>query len=135
MVDIVRAEGRADAVAKEYVQRLEDLLRPAVAMLPAGFRLEIKHFFSGAAAYADGRIYLSLTTVGLAIKLPDDARETLLADGATPLRYFPKAPIKKQYVVLPPHIVADELAVWVRKSIDYVLTLPPPKPSKRRKRA
>lgn len=122
-------------MAKEYVQRLEDLLRPAVAMLPAGLRVEIKHFFSGAAAYADGRICISLTTVGLAMKLPEDARETLTADGATPLRYFPKAPIKKQYVVLPPHIVADELAVWVRKSIDYVLTLPPPKPSKRRKRA
>ncbi len=103
--------------------------------LPADLRLEIKHFFSGAAAYADGRICISLTTVGLAMKLPEDVREMLIADGATPLRYFPKAPIKKQYVVLPPHIVEDELAVWVRKSIDYVLTLPPPKPAKRRRRA
>ena len=122
-------------MAREYLEKLEDLLRPLTADLPAGVRHEIKYFFSGAAAYADGRIYLSLTTVGLAIKLPDDARKTLIADGTTPLRYFPNAPIKKQYVVLPPHIVADELAVWVRKSIDYVLTLPAPKRAKRRERA
>ncbi len=45
-------------MAKEYVQRLEDLLRPTVATLPADLRLEIKHFFSGAAAYADGHIFI-----------------------------------------------------------------------------
>ena len=122
-------------MAKEYLERLKAMLDPTVRKLGPGMKVEIKHFFSGAAAYADGRICISLTTVGLAMKLPDDAGETLIADGATPLRYFPDAPIKKQYVVLPPHIVEDELAVLARKSINYVLTLPPPKPSKRRRRA
>ena len=118
-----------------YRDSLQVVLAPTIAALPAGVTVDIRHFFSGAAAYANDRICISLTGVGLAMKLPEDGRARLLADGAEPLRYFPKAPIKKQYVVLPPHIVADELAVWVRKSIDYVLTLPPPKPSKRRKRA
>ena len=42
-----------------------------------------KHFFSGAAAYANGHIFMTLTSVGLALKLPEDDRTTLLAEGAT----------------------------------------------------
>ena len=47
-----------------------------------------------------GSIVASLTPVGLAFKVPDDVRQTLLQSGrATQLRYFPNAPIKKDYVL------------------------------------
>lgn len=92
--------------------------------------LEIKHFFSGAAVYADGRICISLTPAGFALKLPDDLRARLMKEkGTKNLQYFPGAPIKKDYVVLPQRLLddRDRLCFWVEKSIEYVLTLPQPK--------
>ncbi len=51
--------------------------------------LEIKHFFSAAAAHAQGRICITLTPVGLALKLPGAARGRHAKTGAKPLRHFP----------------------------------------------
>jgi len=115
-------------MAKEYLEKLEALLAPAARKLPPEIELEVKHFFSGAAAYANGRICITLTTVGLALKLPEDSRARLEKKGARPLRYFPNGPIKKDYVVVPRSYREDtrKLATWARKSIDYVLTLPKP---------
>ncbi len=39
-------------MAKEYLERLETVLRPVARTLPPEVELAIKHFFSGAAAYA-----------------------------------------------------------------------------------
>ncbi len=123
-------------MAKQYLKKLEALLVPAARKLPPEVKLEIKHFFSGAAAYANGRICITLTTAGLAMKLPEDARAKLKKAGARPLRYFPDGPIKKDYVLLPKSYREDKrkLATWARKSIDHVLTLPKPvkKPRKPR---
>ena len=92
--------------------------------------LEIKHFFSGAAVYANGRICISLTPAGLAVRLPESLRNDLLKEKDTSrLRYFPKAPITKDYVVLSKTILknSDVLGFWLERSIEYVLTLPKPK--------
>jgi TfoX/Sxy family transcriptional regulator of competence genes len=91
--------------------------------------LEYKHFFSGAAVYAQGRICMSFTPVGFAIKLPEESRNTLITEqGAKPLRYFAKGPIKKDYVVLPKAVLNDIRALrnWVKLSVEYVVSLPPP---------
>lgn len=62
---------------------------------------------------------MSLTSVGLGLKLPEEARATMKNQGAMPLRYFPRAPIKKGYVVVPPLIADDPVALapWVSVSI------------------
>ena len=116
-------------MAGDFVEKLQSLLRPVTEELAAGTTLEIRHFFGGAAAYANGRICISLTPAGLALKLPPHCRAELIEIGAKPLRYFANAPIKKQYVIVPPEIHKDEeqLTAWARKSIAHVLTLPPPK--------
>ena len=120
-------------MAGDYVDRLRARLAPTIAALPTGVTVEIKHFFSGAAAYANRRICISLTGVGLAMKLPDDGRARLMAEGGRALRYFPKAPIKKQYVILPDGMEDDpeRLGFWARQSIDHVLTLPAPERKKK----
>ena len=84
--------------------------------------IECKHFFGGAAAYVNDRILMSLTNVGLALKLPERDRNSLMNEGAKPLKHFPKAPAKKVYVVLPSGQVERErpLAVWITRSITYV---------------
>ena len=113
-------------MAEPYLPDLHALLGPVSDALPADIDLVLKHFFGGAAAYAEGRICITLTPVGLALKLPEDARAELMAQGGTALRYFPKAPVKKDYVVLPAALRENEkeFRPWARRSIDYVLTLP-----------
>jgi len=70
-----------------------------------------------------------LTTVGFALKLPEESRNALVKErGAKPLRYFPKAPVKKDYVILPKVMLRDmkTLRRWMMVSIKYVLSLPAP---------
>ena len=110
-------------MVQAYVEQLTDLMKEASSRKHRDVRLEIKHFFSGAAVYANGAICITLTPAGFAVKLPAEQRTRLLEKhGGTTLRYFPKAPIKKEYVVLPDGIVTDATALrdWVAASIDYV---------------
>lgn len=54
-------------------------------------RMEVKHFFSGAALYVNATICASWSPVGLAFKLPDREVASLISNGgAKPLQYFPK---------------------------------------------
>ncbi len=113
-------------MAKAYLERLSALIQQ---MSGEGFNaadIECKHFFSGAAGYVNGKIFMSLTPAGLALKLPPQSRNMLLQKkGARELLYFPKGPIKKDYVVLPDRIRNDrrELQHWVIASVIHVSTL------------
>ncbi|NQV21949.1 MAG: TfoX/Sxy family protein [Rhodospirillales bacterium] len=109
-------------MAAPYRHDLEALLGSLKPDLPKDTDITCKHFFSGAAAYANGKIFMSLSPVGLALKLPEATRAAVMAKGGTPLRYFPKAPIKKDYVVLPKKLAADKkaLAALIRDSVSSV---------------
>jgi hypothetical protein len=63
---------------------------------------------------------MTLSSVGLALKLRLESQGSLVAEGATPLRYFPKGPVKKEYVVTE-RIAADPelFFLWVAKSIRF----------------
>ncbi len=113
-------------MAKEYLERLTALIQQLSGEEFNAADIECKHFFSGAAGYVNGKIFISLTPAGLALKLPSQSRNMLLQKkGARELRYFPKGPIKKDYVVLPDRIQNDrrELQHWVIASVTYVRTL------------
>lgn len=117
-------------MAKEYFEKLSAFMEGAASARNKNVNLEIKHFFSGAALYAEKRICISLTPVGLAIKVPEKAKDKLLKDKkAVPLRYFPKGPIKKGYVLFPGGVEKGGRALhtYVSESIEYVLTAPEPK--------
>ncbi len=108
-------------MAEPWLRELRSLLERTSPSLAPGVAIECRHFFSGAAAYAGGGIFMSLTPAGLALKLPAEARQQLMEVGAKPLRYFPKGPIKKEYVVLPKKLARDDdtLAPWIEESIRY----------------
>ena len=113
-------------MAKQYLEQLSLLMERAAPSSVRG-SLECRHFFSGAAVYSKGRICMSLTPVGFAIKLPEESRIILIKQkGAKSLRYFPKGPIKKDYVVLPKAVLSDIKALrnWVKASVTYVASLP-----------
>lgn len=121
-------------MAKEYLEKLTAIIKQASVGRFKDVEIECRHFFSGAAVYVDGKICITLTPVGLALKLPSDQANTLLKEkSAKPFRYFPKGPIKKDYVVLSETIVDDasELQELIKSAIDYTLTLP--KPVKKKK--
>ncbi len=82
-------------MAKAQLEALQALVDRILADQNAAGAITCKHFFNGAAAYIDGRIFMTLTPAGLALKLPENERDRLAALGVEPLRYFPNAPIKK----------------------------------------
>src|SRR5215467_2781801 len=65
-------------MAEPYRERLATMLRVIRLSKARGVRLECRHFFSGAALYANGTICASLTPVGFALKLPEESRAALL---------------------------------------------------------
>ena len=109
-------------MAAQYLEKLEALVTRVLPHQNQGVATECKHFFSGAAAYAGGRIFMTWTPAGLALKLPDTRREEFLERGATPLRYFPNGPVKKQYIVVPDALHHDTacLAQLISESLAFV---------------
>ena len=105
------------------LQRLEELMAPLQDALPPGVYMDCLHFFSGAAAYANSSIFATLTPVGLAFRLPEEARQKLVEIGGKVLRHFPVGPMKKEYVVVPDDFIDDptRLHVWAMQAIDYAL--------------
>ena len=111
-------------MTKQFIAELETLIGGMGNAWPRDVTMDCKQFFNGAAAYTNRRIFISLTPAGLAVKLAEPDKEALMLMGGTPLRYFPKSPIKKAYVVVPENLAAntDLLKPWLARSISYVLT-------------
>lgn len=85
--------------------------------------------FGGACAYVNGRVFASLSNVGLALKIDGETARTWISEGGAWLQYEPDAPISKSYILVPSDVVRDEgaLSAWVEKSVAHVLALPAPK--------
>jgi TfoX/Sxy family transcriptional regulator of competence genes len=111
-------------MAEPYLTDLRNLLDRLAPIAGGEHDLTCRHFFAGAAAYAEGRVFMSLTPAGLAVKLPTARCDELLAAGGRPLRYFPAAPVKKDYVLLPDEAAGDEraLAPLIAESVRFCLS-------------
>ena len=109
-------------MAEPYLKDLKSIVQAADVSRGGAVEILCKHFFSGAAAYVDGRIFMTLTPVGLALKLPENDRNSLFDQGAKRLKYFPNAPEKKDYVLLPSHSIGDDgvLNRLISCSIEFV---------------
>ena len=96
-------------MAEPYLERLSQILDHLKGWSADGVRLESKHFFSGAALYANGKIFAMLSPAGFAVKLPTELQQSLIDEGkGKKFRFFEQGPIKKGYIALPDSIVADE---------------------------
>ena len=106
-------------MAEPYLSRLQDLIAACAPDLRGDAEIACRHFFSGAAAYCNGVMFMSQSPAGLALKLPERERTALLAEGGKPLRYFPNAPVKRDYVVLPAAVSDDvgKLRAYMQKSL------------------
>jgi len=87
-------------MAKEYFDKLTNLVSELNIDNEVSLQIEIKHFFSGAALYANKTICSSWSPAGLAFKLPENKVNKLIKDGkAIPLKYFPEGHVKKGYAL------------------------------------
>lgn len=120
-----------------------DLFQPTIAAMeracpepPESIDLTFRPMFGGMGVYAHGRIFATLSDVGLALKLPAEHQDEILAQPeAKRLQYEPSMPPSREYIVIPPAIVADasQLEVWMDRSIEYVKTLPIKKKAAKKK--
>jgi TfoX/Sxy family transcriptional regulator of competence genes len=82
------------------------------AALPANFDWRFRPMFGGIGVYANDRMCVSLSDVGLAVKLAGEEHARLLAmKGAKALRYEPSSPPSKSYVVVPDMVLKDRMAL------------------------
>lgn len=96
-------------MAEPYLERLSQIIARLEPVSDENLTLETKHFFNGAALYANGKICGSLSPAGFALKLPSEVRSTLIDEGkGQEFRFFPKGPIKREYVALSDSILQDE---------------------------
>ncbi len=86
-------------MSQSHLDALRALLERVAPDPDARNAIECKHFFGGAAAYVNHRIFMTLTKAGLALKLPAESRAALMKRGARPLRYFTNAPVTNQSLV------------------------------------
>lgn len=109
-------------MVQKYLDKLVKIINSTVSDEFSQKNLRFNHFFNGAAAYANNKIFCTYTPSGIAIKLPIAKRDNLIAlNKGSELRYFAKSPVKKDYVVLNKEN-NEELKFWILIALDYVLT-------------
>ncbi len=99
---------------------------------PPELELAFRPMFGGIMGYAAGKVFASLSDVGLALKLSGENHTALLAiEGSKPLQYEPDQPTSKSYVVVPEAMLenAEQLRDWVVRSASGLT----PKSERRRK--
>lgn len=118
-------------MSQPTLDQLQNALSNAAESLGIDSNLTFRPMFGGITGYYQGRVFASLSNVGLGLKLPADAQDELLQlEGAKRLQYEPDSPPSKQSIVVPNDLLdqTDALAQWVKLSTDYVSSLPAPKP-------
>ena len=114
-------------MAEPYLEHLSQMVDGLEPLQIRGVTLECKHFFNGAALYANGKIGASLSPAGFAVKLSEAQRRGLISDGkGAEFRFFPNGPIKRDYVALSESVIQDKkiLHKLIAESIRYVVHLP-----------
>ena len=122
------------------LDKLQAALEATKDHLAPDIGLRFKSMFGGRGVYAYDRMFASLWSGGLALKLsPGMHAAALELPGAKRLQYAEDQPFSKDYVVLPDEVVESPKALseWVQHSIDYTLAQPEkkrraPKPSRRK---
>lgn len=117
-------------MASEELEALKREIDEAVAISGRSEEMTHKPMFGGVCSYADGRVFASLSNVGIGLKLSaKDQEEALKIEGAKRLQYEESMPPSKSYIVLPATLRSspEQFASWVDLSVKYVLTLPAPK--------
>jgi len=110
----------------------EELVERFYAALPDDVRVERRKMFGYPCAFVNGNMFTGLHEERMIVRLPEEAREKLLArKGAAPFEALGR--VMREYVVLPSATKAAERAAWVQQAFGYAAALPPKKKKGRAK--
>jgi len=88
-------------MAREYLEKLTKIVDKLALEEESNLPMQVKHLFSGAALYVNGRICASWSPCGLAFKLMDEEVNKFISSGkAKPLKYFQRGTLKRDMLVL-----------------------------------
>jgi len=114
-------------MAEPYLEQLRQVVDRLDLPQAGDVVLDPRHFFSGAALYANKKICATIGPAGFALKLPADTRRRLIEESkAVEFRFFADGPIKREYAALSESTIQDEetLRDLIGMSINYVLGFP-----------
>jgi TfoX/Sxy family transcriptional regulator of competence genes len=104
----------------------ESLIRRFDEVLPDNPAVERRSMFGYPCAFINGNMFCGLYQESFIVRLADDERAKFLTrPGAAVFEPMPGRPMK-QYVVVPPSVLADDTAIRgsLQDSVDYVSSLP-----------
>ena len=110
-----------------------DLQKAMEAAMPPDVDWRFKSMFGGIGVYANDRMCVSLSDIGLAVKLAPAEQEALLKlKGAKRLQYEPAMPPSKTYIVVPEAMLSDRKALghWLAISAAQAAAVPAKKRAK-----
>ena len=95
------------------------------SLVPDDPRVQVKPMFGNLGAFVNGNMFCGLFGSAVGVKLADDDRAQLLADGGGP--FGPAERPMAGYVSLPAgwRDQPDKAAPWINRALDHVGTLPP----------
>ena len=104
---------------------LADRFSATVSAMPGA---EVRKMFGYPAGFVNGQLFTGTFGSAWHVRLSDEERSQLAAAGGTPFEPMPGRPMR-EYLILPPDIVADSSATerWVGRALAYVQQLPPKK--------
>ena len=114
-----------ECLRASYLNELEGLLKSIRPKLAISHRLEFKNCFGAVAGYVNGNIFVSCGKFGLALRLPPQSLLELFGDtDVSPLKYFKKGHVKKEYAIIPKRIINDHCRFkkLVDESIKFALS-------------
>ena len=105
----------------------EDTVAFLRSILPSDDRIKTRPMFGNLAAFVNGNLFTGLFGEDLFVRLSQNDAQTLLEIKGTAQFAPMKGRTMNGYVVIPQTWKKDQVMVkrWLKKSIDYVSTLPP----------
>lgn len=105
------------------------------SIVPEHPAVQVRPMFGQLAAFVNGNMFTGIHGGDLFVRLPEEDRAALEAEGGGPFEPMAGRPMR-EYVVLPPawrEDHPDRVREWVARSLDHAEGLPPKQP-KRKKR-
>lgn len=101
-------------------------------LVPDDPRVGVRPMFGNVAAFVNGNMFAGIFGGDLFVRLPEDGRDELIAEGGEEFEPMPGRPMK-EYVSVPPtwRDAPDRTRTWIERSLEWAGALPP-KPPKRR---
>ena len=102
------------------------------SLVPRDDRVEVKPMFGNMGAFVNGNMFMGVFGPDVGLKLTDADQATLRAAGGQP--FGPAERPMGGYVSLPAAVTAKDAQPWVRRSLEYVGSLPPKEKKTSKKR-